>query len=72
MNWQPIASAPLLSRCLVHQKGYGDERFIASRMPLAGHVDGCAWYTDNGAICAPTAWMPLPPPPSVEDDEAKS
>jgi len=78
MNWQSIETAPkdgtlILAWCVHYNARYAktdEERALWAGPVVAHWTDfnhgGWVWHGHVGAF---THWMPLPPPPSVEDGD---
>jgi hypothetical protein len=69
MEWLPIESAPKDgTHILIFEVPAfeGDEQmYVVGRWSDFGWTES---YADEYAICSPTHWMPLPPPPKTEGE----
>ena len=62
-EWRGIESAPKITG--IRLLGYSYEWQIAIPITWSPHRPAPHWTHDNGAVCAPTHFMPLPTPPKI-------
>jgi len=69
MNWQSIETAPHQTTVLLYCPYRHDSNPERVEVGMATWGERVGRQSNRGAHAWATHWMPLPPPPSVEDGE---
>ena len=68
-EWQPIETAPKDGRLVLIRTAAGDEWAGTFTAHWSRHSNGW-FYSDHRTHPRPTHWMPLPPAPSRQKEDA--
>ena len=60
-EWQPISTAQAEHMLFFGRTLFDDDVVFSGWKALSTGK----FYSDGGAVCFPTHWMPLPPPPKA-------